>query len=411
MAWFKIDDGMHSHPKTLDAGNEAIGLWARCGSYCSHYLTEGFVKRDVALLYGDMALVDVLVKVGLFEPVEGGWQMHDFLDYNPTKEKVLADREAAAKRQRDARERAKHAREKAAREAAAKNGNADSHGDSHGVTNGVSHADSHIGNDAHGGENGPDCHAVTHTDIETAQEETLAPVLSLVQSDAGHGVAEEMSRCDSRGESRAPRPDPTRPVLLTEVLKEQNPSSSVTATPPPDDTPVIKSKGKSASKPAAEPRADVEALCNRLIEMMAARGCRNATMDAITDRWLDAARLLLDKDGVHPQFAMDVLEWSQKHHFWKTNILSMPKFREKWNALYQQAEAACGPHPNNGRTSEPVEAEVVSFGGNNIIQLPKQRPGSNDIHLAAAMERAQARDAAQSANSASQTSPWKAITG
>lgn len=199
----------------------------------------------------------------------------------------------------------------------------------------------------------------------------------------------------------------------TEV-KNQTPFSSVTATPPPDEPSASKPKGKRKSnapakpKPATKPRADVEALCNRLVEMMAARGCRT---DPITDRWRDAARLLLDKDGVHFQFAYDVLEWSQRSEFWKPNILSMPKFREKWNTLYQQAEAQMGPHPNNGRGPEIVAAEVVSFGGNNVIQLPKQRPGPNDAHLAAAMERAQARDAAQSANPTSQTSPWKAITG
>lgn len=47
--------------------------------------------------------------------------------------------------------------------------------------------------------------------------------------------------------------------------------------------------------------------------------------------------------------------------------------------------------------------------GGNV--LPFQRPSPNDAHLAAAMERAQARDAAQAANPTSQTSPWKAITG
>lgn len=394
MAWFKVDDGMHSHPKILDAGNEAIGLWARCGSYCSHYLTEGFVKRDVALLYGDMALVDVLVKVGLFEPVEGGWQMHDFLNYNPTKEKVLAEREAAAKRQRDARERAKQAREKAAREAAAKNGYADSHGGSHAVTNSVTHAVSHIEDCAHESTDDPNRHTVIHAEADVAQEQTLAPVLSLVQDNAGHDVADEMSRRDSRGESRAPRPDPTRPVLPTEV-QEQNPSSSATATPPPDDQLASKPKGKRKSntpaktKPATEPRADVEALCNRLFEMMTARGCRTTP---ITDAWRTEARLLLDKDGIHPQFAMDVLEWSQKHHFWKTNILSMSKFRKQWNTLYQQAEAQWGPHPNRPVNAALPEINGASFGRGNVVQLPTQRASTADARVAGA--RAAAKDLA-----------------
>jgi hypothetical protein len=192
---------------------------------------------------------------------------------------------------------------------------------------------------------------------------------------------ESKGSANPSGKGFPPRADSPYPFPLT----KEEPSSSLTASSPTDDQPTSKPdrKPKSAAKPksATEPRADVEALCSRLFEMMTARGCRTTP---ITDAWRTEARLLLDKDGVHPQFAMDVLEWSQKHHFWKTNILSMPKFRKQWNTLYQQAEAACGPHPNNGRTSEPAEAEVVSFGGNNVIQMPKQRPSTTDQRVAQA---------------------------
>lgn len=62
-------------------------------------------------------------------------------------------------------------------------------------------------------------------------------------------------------------------------------------------------------------------------------------------------------------------------------------------------------------TINRMEIQLGRIAGRNVIQLPAQRPGPNDAHLAAAMERAQARDAAQAANPTSQTSPWKAITG
>jgi hypothetical protein len=61
------------------------------------------------------------------------------------------------------------------------------------------------------------------------------------------------------------------------------------------------------------------------------------------------------------------------------------------------------------RDAPPVPGIPEQRLGGNV--LPFQRPGPNDAHLAAAMERAQVRDAAQATNSASQTSPWKAITG
>jgi len=136
MSWFKIDDGFHCHPKVLEAGNEAVGLYARCGSWVSQQLTNGFVPTSIALLYGGRELAAALVEARMWIPVDGGWLMHDYLVYNPSKDQVRADRAAAADRQKRARERAKAARE--AKEAAwARNGV------SHGVTTGVTDTDSH----------------------------------------------------------------------------------------------------------------------------------------------------------------------------------------------------------------------------------------------------------------------------
>lgn len=104
MPWFKIDDGFHSHPKVIAAGNAAIGLWARCGSWSSDQLTDGFVPAAVARMYGSAAEAKALVREGLWDAADGGYLMHDFHDFNPTAETVRAEREAAAERQRRHRE-------------------------------------------------------------------------------------------------------------------------------------------------------------------------------------------------------------------------------------------------------------------------------------------------------------------
>jgi hypothetical protein len=39
-----------------------------------------------------------MVEVGLFDQVDGGYRLHDWLDYNPPREKVLAERAAAKRR-------------------------------------------------------------------------------------------------------------------------------------------------------------------------------------------------------------------------------------------------------------------------------------------------------------------------
>jgi hypothetical protein len=127
MTWFKVDDGFHCHPKVLEAGNECVGLYVRCGSYCAQHLTDGFVPAGVAALYGSAKLAAALVRARLWVPVDGGWQMHDYLNYNPSRDQVEADREAAAERQRKARE-------KRAAERAHNNGHAVSHVSSHAVT-------------------------------------------------------------------------------------------------------------------------------------------------------------------------------------------------------------------------------------------------------------------------------------
>jgi 5-methylcytosine-specific restriction endonuclease McrA len=98
VTWFKVDDSFHSHPKTLQAGNVAIGLWIRCGSYCAQHLTDGFVPADVALMYGSTSAAKKLLAADLWVPENGGWTMHDYLVYNPSRAQVLSERESNSRR-------------------------------------------------------------------------------------------------------------------------------------------------------------------------------------------------------------------------------------------------------------------------------------------------------------------------
>lgn len=104
MTWFRIDDQFDDHPKVVAAGNAAIGLWCRGGAYASKYSTDGFIPRSYLRTHGTVSLAHKLVAVGLWISVEGGYQMQDFLDYNPSAEQVKRDRAAAAERQRRRRE-------------------------------------------------------------------------------------------------------------------------------------------------------------------------------------------------------------------------------------------------------------------------------------------------------------------
>lgn len=106
MPWFRVDDGFHSHPKTLSTSLSARGLWVTAGSWSSAHLTNGVVRpQDLASLGGTPELAAELVSAGLWEKRRGGgWKFHQWSPRNPTREAVEKDRADAAERQRRSRE-------------------------------------------------------------------------------------------------------------------------------------------------------------------------------------------------------------------------------------------------------------------------------------------------------------------
>lgn len=56
-----------------------------------------------------------------------------------------------------------------------------------------------------------------------------------------------------------------------------------------------------------------------------------------TKRNIDAARLLIDKDGRTVEQIKAAIKYSQDDEFWRTNILSMTKLREKYEQLRLKA--------------------------------------------------------------------------
>ena len=99
MPWFKLDDSFHQHPKVTDAGNAAVGLWVRCGTYSAAYLTDGHIPATTAHKLGSRREIDALVKSRLWVPNGDGFLMPDYLEYNPSAEQVRAERAKARERQ------------------------------------------------------------------------------------------------------------------------------------------------------------------------------------------------------------------------------------------------------------------------------------------------------------------------
>jgi len=130
MTWVKIDDQMPDHPKFVKLGAfglPAFAIQIRAMCYCARYLTDGELPAGVTPLVtaglteweietagipgimgvgtsgADFDWPTIMVDAGLWEKTEDGFLVHDYLAYNPSRDKVLQDREAAAQRKQRSR--------------------------------------------------------------------------------------------------------------------------------------------------------------------------------------------------------------------------------------------------------------------------------------------------------------------
>jgi len=103
VAWFKVDDQAAFNPKVMRAGNAAFGAWVRMGAYCNAQRTDGFVPQDTAALIASKRDIDAAITAGMLHAVEGGYEIHDYLKYQPSKADIEASLAAARGRMRSRR--------------------------------------------------------------------------------------------------------------------------------------------------------------------------------------------------------------------------------------------------------------------------------------------------------------------
>jgi helix-turn-helix protein len=120
-------------------------------------------------------------------------------------------------------------------------------------------------------------------------------------------------------------------------------------------------------------RDDVERLCRHLADRVEANGSRRPV---ITKRWRDEARLMLDRDGRTEQQAHAAIDWCQDDPFWRANVLSMPKLRERYDQLRLQAQRPSPrdrPSTTDTRTAA-VQALKTQFRDHPTNQQPTNQP-------------------------------------
>ncbi|WP_109030083.1 hypothetical protein [Streptomyces rubrogriseus] len=109
MPWVKLDDRFPSHRKIALLSDRAFRLHVSAICWCAENLTDGRISdRELALVTrvrGVKATAKQLEDAGLWDRTDDGWQIHDYLDYNPSREQVLIERKKNAERQERFRRR------------------------------------------------------------------------------------------------------------------------------------------------------------------------------------------------------------------------------------------------------------------------------------------------------------------
>ncbi|QVJ00409.1 hypothetical protein KGD82_16755 [Nocardiopsis eucommiae] len=127
-----------------------------------------------------------------------------------------------------------------------------------------------------------------------------------------------------------------------------------------------------ANEPDEEPepvREDVERVCAHLRAQVIEGGEPPHRVN-VTKRWRDAARLLMDRDGVTEDQIIRAIDWVQTNEFWRPNIRSMPKLREKFFTL---RDRAAEERRKAAAPARPTNAALPSADGTTVFDRARQR--------------------------------------
>jgi hypothetical protein len=100
MTWTRLDDNVADHPKVVAAGHLAELTYYRSLIYSNRFETDGFIAKAVvpSLSRGFerqcWQIADTLLQARLWEEHDGGYIVHDFHDYQPSKAQVQERRAA-----------------------------------------------------------------------------------------------------------------------------------------------------------------------------------------------------------------------------------------------------------------------------------------------------------------------------
>lgn len=110
MTWSKLDDNFHGHPKIRRAWRNptAFGLHVLAINYSACHDLDGevtpeFVEDTIPDQSDRVGAVQHLLDCELWRERNGGWLIHDFLDYHPSRAETAERRAKDAERKRKER--------------------------------------------------------------------------------------------------------------------------------------------------------------------------------------------------------------------------------------------------------------------------------------------------------------------
>lgn len=141
-----------------------------------------------------------------------------------------------------------------------------------------------------------------------------------------HGVA------NSRPAENGVTEEAGRGVDLSEAGRQSVQDGVTPVTPKPSSEPSSEPSSTRGDDVAeTEVSDDVLRLCGLLADLMVENGCRRPSVTKTG--WLEPMRLLIEKDGIEPDRVERAIRWCQRDEFWRANILSPKKLREKFDTL------------------------------------------------------------------------------
>lgn len=100
MPWANFDDQFPKHPKVLPLSDAAFRLHVSGICYCAQYETNGVIPEAMPPLmvvrFKPRTLTE-LIDRRLWMPHSEGYEIHDYLEWNRSKEEISAERERLRK--------------------------------------------------------------------------------------------------------------------------------------------------------------------------------------------------------------------------------------------------------------------------------------------------------------------------